>query len=174
MTPLWKFAWAVTPRTPHLIAQILRISRSAKSVSGDASPVAQLLKVIRLDRFARCGLELYDMMAVAEENAGYGDRSAPIRGRSAKFSITALVMHQPIHRSILHPLPATALIQVKRASAWTRSARLTMPTIRPSRSTGTRLMRWAVSSRAIASISVSSPTVTIGAVMTSRARRSGA
>ena len=97
MTPLWKFAWAVTPRTPHLIAQILRISRSAKPVSGEASPVAQLLKVIRLNRFTCCGLELYDMMAIAEENAGYGDRSAPVRCRSAKFSITALVVHLPIH-----------------------------------------------------------------------------
>jgi hypothetical protein len=70
--------------------------------------------VIRLDRFACCGLELYDLMAIAEENAGYGDRSAPVRCRSAKFSITALVMHPPIHHRILRPLPATALIQVKR------------------------------------------------------------
>ena len=59
------------------------------------------------------------------------------------------------------------------ASARTRSARLTMPTTRPSRNTGTRLMRCAVSSRATSSISVSSPTVITGAVMTSRARRSG-
>ena len=59
------------------------------------------------------------------------------------------------------------------ASALTRSARLTMPTIRPSRSTGTRFIRWAVSSRAIVSISASSATVTTGVVMTSRARRSG-
>jgi hypothetical protein len=113
MSTLWKFAWVVTPRTPHLISQILRIGPSAKLVSGEASPVAQLVKVIRLDRFACCGLELYDMMAIAEENAGYGDRSAPVRDRSAKFSITALVMHPPIHRRILCPLPATALIQVK-------------------------------------------------------------
>jgi hypothetical protein len=69
--------------------------------------------VVRLDRFACRALELYDMMAIAEENAGYGDRSAPVRRRSAKFSITALVMHPPIHRKILRPLPATALIQVK-------------------------------------------------------------
>ena len=113
MSPLCKFAWAVSPRTPRLIAQILRISPSAKPVSGEASPVAQLLKVIRLDRFACRGLELYDMMAIAEENAGYGDRSAPVRCRSAKFSITALVMHPPIHCRILRRLPATALIQVK-------------------------------------------------------------
>jgi len=113
MSPLWKFAWVVTPRTPHLISQILRIGPSAKLVSGEASPVAQLVKVIRLDRFACCGLELYDRMAVAEENAGYGDRSAPVRDRSAKFSITALVMHPPIHRRILRPLPVTALIQIK-------------------------------------------------------------
>lgn len=97
MSPLWKFVWAVTPRTPHLIAQILRISRSAKPVSGDASPVAQLLKVIRLDRFACCGLKLYDTMAIAQENAGYGDRGAPVRRRSAKYSIATLVVHLPIH-----------------------------------------------------------------------------
>ena len=114
MSPLRKFPWAVTPRTPRLVAQILRISHSAKPVSGEASPVAQLLQVMRLDRFARCGLELHDMMAIAEENAGYGDRSTPVRRRSAKFSITALVMHPPIHCRILRPLPATALIQIKR------------------------------------------------------------
>ena len=114
MSPLRKFVWAVTPRTPHLIAQILRISASEKPVSGEASPLAQLLKVIRLDRFACCGLELYDMMAIAEENASDGDRSAPVRRRSAKFSITALVMHPPIHRTILRPPPLTTLIQVKR------------------------------------------------------------
>ena len=59
------------------------------------------------------------------------------------------------------------------ARARTRSARLTTPTIRPSWSTGTRLMRCAVSSRAISPISVSSPTVTTGLVMTSRAVRPG-
>jgi hypothetical protein len=68
--------------------------------------------VIRLDRFACCGLELYDMMAIAEENAGYGDRSAPVRRRSAKFSITGPIMHLPIHLRILCPRAATALIQV--------------------------------------------------------------
>jgi hypothetical protein len=56
-----------------------------------------LLKVIGLDRFACCGLEIYDMMAVAEENAGYGDRNAPVRHWSAKYSITAPVAHLPIH-----------------------------------------------------------------------------
>lgn len=117
MSPLWKFAWAVSPRTPRLIAQILRISPSAKPVSGESSPVAQLLKVIRLDRFACRRLELYDMMAIAQQNAGYGDRSAPVRRRSAKFSITALVMHPPIHCSIFRPLPATALIQVNRPAS---------------------------------------------------------
>jgi hypothetical protein len=114
MSPLWKFGWAVSPRTPRLIAQILRISPSAKPVSRKSSPVAQLLKVIRLDRFACRRLELYDMMAIAQQNAGYGDRSAPVRRRSAKFSVTALVMHPPIHCSIFRPLPATALIQVNR------------------------------------------------------------
>ena len=114
MSPLRKFVWAVTPRTPHLIAQILRISASEKPVSGEASPLAQLLKVIRLDRFACCGLELYDMMAIAEENAGYGDRSSPVRRRSAKCSITGPVMHLPIHLRILCPRAATALIQVKK------------------------------------------------------------
>jgi hypothetical protein len=68
--------------------------------------------VVRLDRFACGGLELYDMMAISKENAGYGDRSAPVRRRSAKFSITALVMHSPIHLRILCPWAATALIQV--------------------------------------------------------------
>lgn len=53
------------------------------------------------------------MMAIAEENAGYGDRSASVRRRSAKFSITALVMHLPIHLRILCPRVAAALIQVK-------------------------------------------------------------
>jgi len=104
--------WAGAPRTPHLISQILRISPSAKSVSGEASPVAQLLKVIRLDRLACCGLELYDLMAIAEENARYGDRSTPVRRRSGKFSITTLVMHPPIHLGILCSLAATALIQI--------------------------------------------------------------
>ena len=112
MSPLRKFVWAVTPRTPHLIAQILRISASEKPVSGEASPLAQLLKVIRLDRFAYCGLELYDMMAIAEENASYGDRSAAVRRQSAKGSITTLVMHPPIHLGILCSLAATALIQI--------------------------------------------------------------
>jgi hypothetical protein len=98
MSPLWKFAWAVSLRTSHLMSQIPRISLSAKPVSGEASRVAQALKVVRLDRFACCGLELYDMMAIAEENAGYSDRSAPVRRRSAKFSITPLVMHLPVHR----------------------------------------------------------------------------
>jgi hypothetical protein len=54
------------------------------------------------------------MMAIAEENAGYGDRGAPVRRRSAEFSIAALVMHLPIHLRILCPRAATALIQVKR------------------------------------------------------------
>lgn len=53
------------------------------------------------------------MMAIAEENAGYGDRSASVRRRSAEFSITALVMHLPIHLRILCPRVAAALIQVK-------------------------------------------------------------
>jgi hypothetical protein len=53
--------------------------------------------MVRLDCFACCGLELYDMMAIAEENAGYGDRRAPVRRRSAKYSIAALVVHLPIH-----------------------------------------------------------------------------
>ena len=115
MSSLWKLEWAVSPRTP-LISQILRISAPAKPVSGEASPVAQLLKVIRLDHFACCGLELYDMMAIAEENAGYGYRSTPVRRRSAKFSITGPVMHLPIHVRILRPRTATALIQIKKAS----------------------------------------------------------
>jgi len=68
--------------------------------------------VVRLDRFACRGLELYDTMAIAEENAGYGDRGAPGRRRSAKFSITALVMHLPVHLEILCPRAAKALIQV--------------------------------------------------------------
>src|SRR5271157_4260580 len=59
------------------------------------------------------------------------------------------------------------------AKARNRSARLTMPIIRPSRTTGTRLMRWAARRRAISSTSVSSPTVTTGADMMSRAVRSG-
>jgi hypothetical protein len=53
------------------------------------------------------------MMAIAEENAGYGDRSASVRRRRAKFSITAMVMHLPIHLRILCPRVAAALIQVK-------------------------------------------------------------
>jgi hypothetical protein len=114
MSPLWKFVSAGTPRTSHLVSQIPRIGPSAKPVSREASRVAQALKVIRLDPFTCCGLELYDMMAIAEENAGYGDRGAPVRRRSAEFSITALVMHLPIHLRILSPRAATPLIQVKR------------------------------------------------------------
>ena len=116
MSPLRKFVRAVTPRTPHLIAQILRISASEKPVSGEASPLAQLLKVIRLDRFAYCGLELYDMMAIAEENAGYGDRSAPVRRRSVKFPITSLVMHPPIHRRIFAPSAPDSIDSGQKAS----------------------------------------------------------
>jgi hypothetical protein len=37
------------------------------------------------------------MVAIAEENAGYGDRSASVRRWSAKYSIAALVVHLPIH-----------------------------------------------------------------------------
>jgi len=70
--------------------------------------------MVRLDRFACRGLEIYDMMAIAEENAGYGDRGAPVRRRSAKYSITTLVVHLPIHLSILRPRATTALIQVKK------------------------------------------------------------
>jgi hypothetical protein len=68
--------------------------------------------VVRLDRFACGGLELYDMMAISKENAGYRDRSAPVRRRSAKFSITGPVMHLPIHLRILCPRAAIAQIQV--------------------------------------------------------------
>ena len=59
------------------------------------------------------------------------------------------------------------------ASARSRSARLTMPTILPSRTTGTRLMRWVTSRRAISAASAVSSTVTTGAAMTSRAVCSG-
>jgi hypothetical protein len=106
MSSLWKLEWAVSPRTPP-ISQITRISAPAKPVSAEALPVAQLLKVVRLNHFACCGLELYDMMAIAEENASYGDRSAPVRRRSAKFSIIGPVMHLPIHVRILRPWTAT-------------------------------------------------------------------
>jgi hypothetical protein len=96
------------------MSQIPRIGPSAKPASGEASPVAQALEVVSLDRFACRGLEFYNMMAIAEENTGYGDRGAPVRGRSAKFSITGPVMHLPIHLRILSPRAATPLIQVKR------------------------------------------------------------
>jgi hypothetical protein len=116
MSPLRKFAWAVSPQTSHLISQIPRIGPWAKPVDGEASQIAQLLKVIRLDRFACCGLELYDMMAVTEENAGYGDRSAPVRRRSVKFPISALVMHPPIHQRILGPSSAESIDSGQKAS----------------------------------------------------------
>ena len=77
-----------------------------------SSQVAQPLKVVRLDRFASLGLEPNYMMAIAEENASYGDRSAPVRRQSAKGSITTLVMHPPIHLGILRSWAATALIQI--------------------------------------------------------------
>ena len=111
MSPLRKFAWAASPQTSHLISQIPRIG-----LRRNPSRVAQLLKVIRLDRFACRGLELYDMMAIAEENAGYGDRSAPVRRRSVKFPITSLVMHPPIHRRIFAPSAPDSIDSGQKAS----------------------------------------------------------
>ena len=65
------------------------------------------------------------------------------------------------------PLPVGATTWSPRALALDLPGP-TMPTTRPSRNIGTRLMRCAISSRATSSISVSSPAVMPGAVMTSR------
>src|SRR3984893_8106320 len=72
------------------------------------------------------------------------------------------------------PPPSRAGLSVSSPRVRTSSARLPMPTISPSRTTGTRFMPCVVRSRAISPTSVSSPTVTTGLTMTSRTRRSGA
>ena len=70
------------------------------TTDGEASPPAKAFDIISLDRFARCRFELYHIVAIADENAGYGDGRASVCRRGTKLLIAALIMHLPAHRSI--------------------------------------------------------------------------
>ena len=63
-----------------------------------SSPPAKAFDIARLDRLASRRLELYHIVAIADEDAGYSDGRASVRRRGAKLSIAALIMHLPVHR----------------------------------------------------------------------------
>jgi hypothetical protein len=66
----------------------------------EASPATKAFDSVRLDRFACCRFELYHIVAIADEDAGYGDGRASVRRRGTKLLIAALIMHLPAHRPI--------------------------------------------------------------------------
>ena len=66
----------------------------------EASPPAKAFDIVRLDRFARCRFELYHIVAIADEDAGYGDGRASVCRRGTKLLVATLIMHLPVHRTI--------------------------------------------------------------------------
>jgi hypothetical protein len=67
------------------------------TINGKASPPAKVFDIVRLDRIACCRFELYHIVAIADEDAGYGDGRASVRRRGTKLLIAALIMHLPAH-----------------------------------------------------------------------------
>jgi hypothetical protein len=68
------------------------------TTDGEASRPAKAFDLIRLDRFACCRFELYYIMAIADEDAGYRDGRASVCHQGTKLLCAALIMHVPVHR----------------------------------------------------------------------------
>src|SRR5690348_9444180 len=89
------------------------------------SAPAKALDLVLLDRFAGRGDESHHFVAIADENAGYGDRGASVCRRSAKFSTAALVMYLPVHHRYIRDSSSGSTERGQKAACSSRNPTIT-------------------------------------------------